>query len=191
MFILYAVVIGLVVGLLVGGRLAGLGEIQLRWSWVILGGLLVQVVLFSEAVSDRVGALGPPIYIASTALVIAAILANRAIPGMRLVALGAASNFTAIVVNGGYMPASAQAAAALGRHDPTAYSNSAIIPDPILAPLTDIFALPVWLPFANVFSIGDVLIGIGIGLVIVKAMRAGVAAPGATATSTEGPPLSA
>ena len=27
------------------------------------------------------------------------------------------------------------------------------------APLTDIFALPAWLPFANVFSIGDVLIG--------------------------------
>jgi hypothetical protein len=185
MFILYAVVIGLVVGFLVGGRAAGLGEIQLRWSWVILGGLLVQVVLFSEAMSERIGALGPPIYVASTALVIAAILANRAIPGMRLVALGAASNLTAIVVNGGYMPASAQAAAALGRHDPTAYSNSAIIPDPILAPLTDIFALPAWLPFANMFSIGDVLIGVGIGLVIVKAMRAGAAAPPATATATE------
>jgi hypothetical protein len=178
MFILYAIVIGLAVGFLVGGRAAGLGEIQLRWSWVILGGLLVQVVLFSE-----------PVYIGSTALVIAAILANRAIPGMRLVALGAASNLTAIVSNGGYMPASAQAAAALGKAHPTSYSNSAIIPAPVLAPLTDIFALPAWLPFANVFSIGDVLIGIGIGLVIVKAMRAGAAAPPATAT--ERPPLGA
>ena len=187
MFILYAIVIGLVVGFLVGGRPAGLAEIQLRWSWVIIGGLLVQVVLFSEAVSDRIGALGPPIYIGSTALVIAAILANRAIPGMRLVALGAASNLTAIVANGGYMPASAQAAAALGRAHPTSYSNSAIIPDPIVAPLTDIFALPTWLPFANVFSIGDVLIGLGVGLVIVKAMRAGAAAPPATATVTERP----
>jgi hypothetical protein len=187
MFILYAVVIGLVVGFLVGGRPAGLGEIHLRWSWAILGGLLAQVVLFSEAVSDRVGALGPPIYIGSTALVIGAILANRAVPGMRLVALGAASNLTAIVVNGGYMPASAQAAAALGKHDPTSYSNSAIIPNPVLGPLTDIFALPAWLPFANVFSIGDVLIGIGIGLVIVKAMRAGAAASPATATATERP----
>lgn len=187
MFILYAVVIGLVVGFLVGGRPAGLGEIQLKWSWVILGGLLVQIVLFSEAVSDRIGALGPPIYIGSTALVIAAILANRAIPGMRLVALGAASNLAAIVVNGGYMPASAQAAAALGKAHPTSYSNSAIIPDPILAPLTDIFALPAWVPFANVFSIGDVLIGVGIGFVIVKAMRAGAAASPTTATATERP----
>jgi hypothetical protein len=171
MFILYAVVIGLVVGFLVGGRPAGLGEIQLRWSWVILGGLLVQVVLFSEAMSERIGALGPPIYIGSTALVIAAIIANRAIPGMRLVALGAASNLTAIVANGGYMPASAGAAAALGRHDPTGYSNSALIPDPVLGPLTDIFALPAWLPFANVFSIGDVLIGVGLVVVIAAGIR--------------------
>jgi len=187
MFILYAVVIGLVVGFLMGGRPAGLGEIQLRWSWVILGGLLVQVVLFSEAMSERIGALGPPIYIGSTALVIAAILANRAIPGMRLVALGAVSNLTAIVANGGYMPASAGAAAALGKHDPTGYSNSALIPDPVLGPLTDIFALPAWLPFANVFSIGDVLIGVGIVLVIVKAMRAGAPAAPTATTTTERP----
>ena len=43
--------------------------------------------------------------------------------------------------------------------------------DPMLAPLTDIFALPTWLPFANVFSIGDVLIGIGVVWAIVVAMR--------------------
>ena len=35
----------------------------------------------------------------------------------------------------------------------------------------DIFALPSWLPFANVFSIGDVLIGLGIVAAIVIAMR--------------------
>jgi multisubunit Na+/H+ antiporter MnhE subunit len=45
------------------------------------------------------------------------------------------------------------------------------MPAPALAPLTDIFALPTWLPGANVFSIGDVLIGLGIALVIVLAMH--------------------
>ena len=35
-------------------------------------------------------------------------------------------------------------------------------PTPRLAPLTDIFAMPRWLPFANVFSVGDVLIGVGV-----------------------------
>jgi hypothetical protein len=43
--------------------------------------------------------------------------------------------------------------------------------DPALRPLTDIFALPAWLPFANVFSIGDVLIGLGVVVVIALGMR--------------------
>lgn len=172
MFILYAVLIGIVVGFLVGGRPAGLADLHLRWSWVIVGGLFIQIVLFSDPVTERIGALGPPIYVASTAAVIAAIVANRAITGMLVVAAGAASNLAAIVANGGYMPASAAAAAALGgAPDPSTYSNSIFIADPALAPLTDIFALPGWVPFANVFSIGDVIIGLGIAIVIVSAMR--------------------
>ena len=38
------------------------------------------------------------------------------------------------------------------------------------------FALPRALPFANVFSVGDVLIGAGIAAVIVVAMRSARAA---------------
>jgi multisubunit Na+/H+ antiporter MnhE subunit len=47
------------------------------------------------------------------------------------------------------------------------------VADPLLWPLTDIFALPAWLPFANVYSVGDVLIGAGVVTVIVGAMRRG------------------
>ena len=172
MFILYAVLIGILTGLVAGGRLSGLAALHMRWSWVIMAGLLVQVVLFSEPVSARIGGLGPPIYVASTAVVIGAVLANRAITGMPIVALGALSNLAAIIANGGFMPADPAALTALGAAHPTAYSNSTIVPDPALAPLTDIFALPAWVPFANVFSIGDVVIGIGVGVVIVTAMRA-------------------
>jgi hypothetical protein len=77
----------------------------------------------------------------------------------------------AIVANGGYMPASGAAMAALGKTAPTVYSNSAIVPDPVLWPLTDVFGLPTWLPGANVFSVGDILIAIGVIVVIVSAMR--------------------
>ena len=173
MFILYSVLIGLVLGFLVGGRPAGLAGLQLRWSWIILAGLVTQVVLFSAPVIERIGAFGPPIYVASTVVVVGAILANRAIRGMLVVATGAASNLAAIVSNGGYMPADPGAMAALGKYDPTVYSNSAVLADPALAPLTDLFALPAWLPFANVFSIGDVIIGCGVALTIVLAMRSG------------------
>jgi hypothetical protein len=178
-FILYALPIGLAIGWVLGGRAAGLAGLQFRWPWLFVVGLFVQVVLFSGPVSDRVGELGPPIYVASTALVFAAVLANRVVPGFPIVALGAASNLAAIVANGGYMPASAAAMAALGKVDPTSYSNSSIIANPSLAPLTDIFALPAWLPYANVFSLGDVVISVGVVVVIARAMRR--ARPGSVA----------
>ena len=58
------------------------------------------------------------------------------------------------------------------------HANSVVLADPALRPLSDIFALPAWLPFANIFSIGDVLIGIGVAVVIAVAMRR----PSASAT---------
>lgn len=171
MFILYAVVIGLLAGAVVGGRTAGLGEIKLRWGWVFLAGLAIQLVLFSDAVTERIGELGVPIYVGSTLAVALVVAANYRITGMPIVALGAFSNLAAIIGNGGYMPASAEAMAALGKTAPTAYSNSTVTPNPVLPWLTDIFALPKWIPASNVFSIGDVLIGIGVIVVIVAAMR--------------------
>jgi hypothetical protein len=171
MFVLYALLIGVILGLVLGGRPAGLAAIQFRWSGLMLGGLLFQVLLFSDLVAERIGPLGPPLYVASTAAVLAAVLANWRIPGMPIVAMGAACNLLAIVANGGYMPAGRAALDALGKTDPVIYSNSAVIENPALAPLTDMFALPTWLPFTNVFSIGDALIAVGVVVTIVVAMR--------------------
>jgi hypothetical protein len=171
MFILYAVVIGLLVGAVLGGRTAGLSEIKLRWAWVFVVGLVIQLVLFSDPVTERIGELGVPIYVGSTLAVALVVAANYRITGMPIVALGAFSNLAAIAANGGYMPASAEAMAALGKTAKTVYSNSALIPNPALPWLTDIFALPGWIPASNVFSVGDVLIGIGVIVVIAAAMR--------------------
>jgi hypothetical protein len=82
------------------------------------------------------------------------------------------SNLAAIIANGGWMPASPEALAALGMSPKAGYSNSSVVADPALPWLTDIFALPPWMPMANVFSIGDVLIGLGVIVVITVAMRA-------------------
>jgi len=171
MFILYAIPVGLIIGALLGGRLAGLGRIQFRWAWVALGGFALQVLLFSDPVAARIGAAGPPLYVASTAVVFAAVLRNVAIRGMALVAAGAGANLLAIVANGGYMPANPNAAEAFGRTTQEVYSNSRILDAPALAPLTDVIALPQWLPFTNIVSIGDVLIAAGVVVVIGAAMR--------------------
>jgi len=68
-------------------------------------------------------------------------------------------------------PADPGAVAALGGREVSGYSNSVVVDDPALRPLTDIFALPPWLPLANVFSLGDVAIAVGIAVAIAVGMR--------------------
>ncbi len=171
MFVLYAVAGGLVLGVLLGGRLGRLGAIRFRWGALIVAGMLAQVALFSDAVASRVGDLGPAIYVASTGLVLLAVLRNLPIRGLPLVAAGAASNLAAIVANGGSMPVSAAVLGLHGGGHAGGYSNSIVLANPALAPLTDIFALPAWLPAANVFSVGDIAIAVGIVAAIVLQMR--------------------
>jgi uncharacterized protein DUF5317 len=170
-FVLYAVAAGLILGLLLGGQVGRLGAIRFRWGVLVVAGMITQLALFSDPVSARIGDLGPPIYVASTALVLLAVLGNLAIPGLQVVAAGAASNLAAIVANGGYMPASPAALGAHATQQGAGYSNSIVLANPVLAPLTDIFALPGWLPGHNVFSVGDVAIMAGIVAAIVLQMR--------------------
>jgi hypothetical protein len=170
LFILYAIPIGILAGYLLGGRLDRLGRLRFRWAPLALVGLAVQVALFSEPLGTIVGDAGPVVYVGSTVAVLVAVLRNFETPGLGLILLGAGSNLVAILANGGYMPADPAAAAAVGGIGP-GYSNSSVVAEPVFEPLTDIFATPAWLPFANVFSIGDVLIGVGVAVTIVIAMR--------------------
>ena len=89
--------------------------------------------------------------------------ANRHLPGFWLIGLGGLLNFLAIASNGGTMPASASALATAGLlHEAGGeFVNSTTLGNPNLAFLGDIFATPAWIPFANVFSLGDVCIVLG------------------------------
>jgi hypothetical protein len=170
---LYAILVGLLAGLLLGGRAAGLGQIEFRWAPLAIMGLLAQVALFSPILTGAVGELGPPLYIGTTLLVVAVVLRNlRVSPPLGLVALGAFANLAAILANSGFMPTTPEAVAAAGRAATVGYSNSVELSRPALKLLIDRFALPAGMPLANVFSIGDVLIGAGVAGVIVLAMRA-------------------
>lgn len=171
MFVLYALVAGLAIGWLRGGTVEALGRTSVRLAPLALLGLAVQIALFAEPVTSRVGELGPPLYVGSTLAVFVVVLANLRLAGVPLIALGAASNLAAIVANGGYMPADPGALAAAGETIGEAYSNSRVITDPALPWLGDVFALPAWMPLANVFSIGDVLISVGLAWAVAAAMR--------------------
>ena len=172
MFVLIAVPVGIVIGLLIGGRLERLSQIRFEWAWLAVVGLALQVVLFSTSIGASLGnGVGEALYVASTGMVLVAVWRNLAVPGLAFVALGAISNLVAIVANDGVMPTTVGALTAAGLSVEDSFSNSAVVENPVLAPLTDIFAIPAGLPFANVFSVGDVLIAAGVVVVIVAAMR--------------------
>ena len=178
MFILYALLLGLAIGVALGGRPLALGTIQVRWSPLIVVGFLSQVALFSDQVAAVIGDAGPPLYVASTLLVGVAVARNLRLPGMALIVLGAISNLAAILANGGYMPATADALAAIGKTESAGYTNSALIAHPALPWLIDRFVLPSWLPLTNVFSLGDAILGVGVAwLIIVTMVRSRKAQP--------------
>ena len=193
MLLLYAVVFGLLAGVLTRGRLSALGAARIRLWPVALAGLAFQVLLFSSPLASVVGSAGPVLYVLSTVVVLAALLTNIKQPGFWLITAGALANLTAIVANGGQMPASAEAWATLNGAPllPTTDFSNAVIGDPN-SPfyfLGDLFVLPRPLPFANVFSIGDALIGLGGAWFIVAVMhgRGAVQVPVSAATGAAKP----
>jgi hypothetical protein len=59
----------------------------------------------------------------------------------------------------------------MGRLPREDYTNSRVVDGAIFGPLTDLFAMPTWVPAANVFSVGDILIGVGAAIAVVAAMH--------------------
>ena len=177
MLLLYFVAAGVLVGRVLGGRLDRLGSVTFHWAPVALGGLMFQLLLFSGPVASAVGSWGPALYVASTTAVLVALLRNVRQPAFPLIAAGAALNLVAIVANGGQMPASIEAMTAVAGVAAVpvgGFSNSVMAGGgSMFAMLGDIFVLPRPLPFANVFSIGDVLIGSGAALFSITVMRGG------------------
>jgi hypothetical protein len=169
-FILYAIPLGLLLGFLAGGRLGNLAAVRFRLGWVAMAALVLQLGLFSPLADGFPTELVRAAYVLSTALVIAVVVANVRLTGVPLIVLGAACNLAAIVANGGAMPASPGALAALG-FGVGGHTSSILVEHPALEILTDLFAMPAWMPGANVFSVGDLLIGAGVVVALAAAMR--------------------
>jgi hypothetical protein len=147
---------------LAGGDLRRLGDLRFRGSWVVLVALVAQVVVISVIPGENRTALAS-VHLATYAAAGWFVVMNRRVPGILVVAVGAASNALAIAANGGQLPASRGALQRAGLHlNPHEFVNSGVLAHPHLAFLGDVFATPASLPLANVFSIGDLLILCGV-----------------------------
>jgi hypothetical protein len=166
-FLLPAVFLGLAFALVVGGKLSRLADVRLRLSGLVLLALAAQVVLFTRLGSWIPEDVGRPVHLATYGLLVVFALANLRVRSLLPVLLGMGLNAVAIVANGGQMPISSAAAKAAGLET---FEGSNVDPgSDRLWFLGDVFALPYQLPYANIFSVGDLLIGFGMIAFIVAA----------------------
>lgn len=166
--------VAIAVALARGGKLTRWADLTLRWRGVVILGFLIQVLIFSRDWQSQamLKPWTPYLYITSMSLILIALLANFHLPGIRLITLGLCLNLLAIIFNGGYMPASADALTLSGHALQTTNNSIVMTSETRLTLLGDIFAIPKGLPFANVFSVGDVCLVIGAVYLIQKTLVA-------------------
>lgn len=162
MFLIAVLVLAVVTVPLFGGRLGRLADLEIRALWAVAAAIGIQFAIIS-VFPDSFENLQVPFHFVSYAFAAVFVWTNRHIPGMLIVGLGAAFNLVAITANGGVMPASPRALEIAGVVQTKGFVNSTALEEPKLQFLGDIFAIPDSVPILdNVFSIGDVIIAIGI-----------------------------
>jgi hypothetical protein len=169
--ILVLVVIGsaVVVGFIAGGSLRPFEKLKLHWWGAALVGLALQGIPSASGVSESIAWA---FLIASYGLLIAFAWINRRLPAAWLVIAGLALNLLVIGVNDG-MPVSASAletagASADGLVGAGTVKHHLMGPDDVLTPLADVIGIPP--PISAVISIGDVLLYVGLGILVVMVM---------------------
>ena len=161
--LILGIVVGLVTGLLAGGRLDNLAAVRLRWISILFfavllrfateAGISVGIAVFQE--------LRLPLFALSFGLLLAGLWANRYQPGLSIAFMGILLNTVAIVANEGYMPIWRPSLVAAGfQPDAVLSSFHTILPDDGLTadfllragPLGDILPIPLIAVAANRMS---------------------------------------
>ena len=143
------------------GRLLNFAALRFRHPELLFAAFLVQFTIF-KLFPHEPNVADPYLYLASYALGAWFLVLNRRVPGLWLVGIGAVMNGLAIAANGGVMPGAADAFRAAGlAPTPDHFVNSRAVENAKLLFLGDVFAVPSWLPFHNVFSLGDLCIVVG------------------------------
>lgn len=174
MVLLSGLAVVLAIVLVCGGRLGRLADLRIERVWLLYLALGIQLVAFPAAHLPWTPGESAATWLGYTsyACLIAVTVANRRLTGALVLGVGMLLNVVAIAVNGGHMPATQSALHAVGKSLHGVHMNSVALADPRLPWLIDRFATPRWVPFASVFSVGDVLIVLGAGMILWSATGA-------------------
>ncbi len=181
-----AVILAIAVAFFQGGKLSNFERFFLERVWAIITSFGIQFLISYAEGMGWAGAGGIPftaavsLHLFSYLLLFYALWANRSLRGMKPILLGTALNFAVIAANG-RMPISEKGLRFIGLEG---YVENVLAPDlglryvllsskTRLAFLGDIFVLPPPYPRPAVFSIGDVLIVLGLFILVQHVMRSG------------------
>ncbi len=195
MILALAVVVGLLAGLIRyrGCALERIAAISLRHAWLVLLALALQLPLLrAEAGPRQHIAVQQALFLASHLLLLAFVALNRRSTAIKIAGVGVVCNLIAILANGGLMPISPETLVQINPGSSLAqfpvgshygFSKDVILPrqGTALWLLSDILALPPPFPWPAAFSLGDLIIAVG----IIVLMQGSTAGQGALAVESE------
>jgi hypothetical protein len=183
--VLLTLPIGVLAGLLLGGRIGRLGSLPIRAPLLAALGIALQFV-------PATGTVGAILLVASFVSLCAFAIRNLKVPGFPLILLGLVLNLTVIAVNNG-MPVTRHALVRSGQkstlHDLRTSGGSKhhlATSEDRLMPLADVMALPP--PVGQAISVGDIATHAGIVWLIVWGMLHVPAPPPAPAEEDDDRP---
>jgi len=173
-----AIIVSILIGKLRKGSIRALALIPFRRLYLIFLSYGIQFALMIGLVPGGARYVPPLLHLISYVLLFAALLSNWRLPGIPLLFSGSALNAVVIFANGGRMPVSLTQ---LQRAGLTNYiqllladgsrSHQLISESTRLSFLGDVMVMPPPYPRPFVFSIGDVLLALGLFLLIQWGMK--------------------
>ncbi len=168
---------GLVMGLLLGGRIERLADIRLQFLPLLFVAVIVRfgTETLLEYGVGIVDTLRVPLLGIAYGLLLFTLWKNRGYPGLALAFIGIASNAIAILFNGGRMPVWMPAYEVSGLPGPlSSVLHTQLVgsgPDFFLhlGPLSDVVPIPFW-PLNNVASVGDIFLSAGLAFFLFAAL---------------------
>ena len=176
MFILYAVILGILIGYITKGNLKNIIQRPLFWTGLVFAAFAIQLVIFSNIpfVLTLPKAIIIVLHYVSYICLLIFVVRNYKNLGICVIGIGIFLNALVIFLNGGHMPtivenllntSIGQSIDLVGQGD-AVHNSAKMTSDTLLPFLGDIFYMPSWIPLSNVFSIGDIIIAVGICLYI-------------------------
>jgi len=150
------IALGLILGLVLGGRLSNLADVRLRYLPLLF---LAVIIRFGTEAALAAGVpiveqLRLPLFVGAYVLLLVGLWANRSLPGLGIAFVGILANAIAITANGGYMPIWVPSLEFAGFPADDVRSVFHVLLPPVLdaeflqraGPLGDIIPIPVEIP---------------------------------------------